>query len=346
MHVTQKEIADRLGVSRQLVTHALNGVGTISEEKRREVLEAAEKMGYRRNELARAVMTGKSRTLGVLINSNISEALGRTLSGAAEEAAEHGYATKLVYLDDDADEAEAQRVLQRCTTWRLEGVLVLGMSDNHLEVLRREMGHSNHPIAFAGNLPPEGTIGAYSDDATGWRLGVKHLVDLGHRRIAHLAARMDSSLSRNRHDLCVQVLREFGLPIGERTSTYSSWGKFEKVEQGVDYLLDTSEPPTALLCSGDGLAMFAVRALRRRGITVPDEMSVVGFGGLDVARFCDPPLTTIAQPHEEVARRAVRQLLAQIDQCGEASASDAPYQAYKLTTGFQLIVRDSTAPPD
>ena len=109
MHVTQKAIADQLGVSRQLVTHALNGVGTISEEKRREVLEAAERMGYRRNELARAVATGKSRILGILTNNPITESMARTIAGALEEAAEQGYSTKVMFLPWEADEAEAQR---------------------------------------------------------------------------------------------------------------------------------------------------------------------------------------------------------------------------------------------
>jgi DNA-binding LacI/PurR family transcriptional regulator len=88
MHITQKEIADRLGVSRQLVTHALNGVGTISEQKRREVLEAAEAMGYRRNELARAMVTGKSSTLGVLSHeTDQSDHLMRALSEAQSTTA-------------------------------------------------------------------------------------------------------------------------------------------------------------------------------------------------------------------------------------------------------------------
>ncbi len=343
MHVTQKEIADRLGVSRQLVTHALNGVGTISEQKRREVLDAAEQMGYRRNELARAVMTGKSRTLGIITDISMTEGLGRTIGGALEEAAKHGYATKLMYLPNHIAEAEAQEVLQQCTSWRLDGVLVAGLSDNHLEILKREMGYSNRPIAFTGNIPPEGSRGAYSDGAYGWRLAVKHLFELGHRRIAHLAADYDSKLARIRNDECLEVLHEFGLPVDEHTATFTSWHDSEMIEVGVARLLTLPLPPTALLCSGDTLAAVAFRVARRLGIEVPEQLSIVGYGGQHFTLYLDPPLTTIEQPHEEVARRAVQQLLAQLEDESGTNITDTSNQIVKVTSGFELLVRKSTA---
>ncbi len=340
MHVTQKEIADSLGVSRQLVTYALSGGGTVSDQKRREILEAAEKMGYRRNELARAMVTGKSRILGILTNAEINEGMARTIAGALEEAADHGYSTKLMFLPFHADETQAQLIVQRCSTWRLDGVLVVGLSDRHLEILRDEMVQGDRPVAFASHMPPEGAIGAYGDDASAWRIAVQHLVDLGHHRIAHLAARPTSRLACSRNEICLDILREFGLPVDEHSSTFTSWGDVELIEQGVHRLLNATPSPTALLCSGDSLAMTAMRVARRRGLVVPHHLSVIGFGNNDAAVFADPALTSIAQPHEEVARHAVRQLLARV----EGELEDAA-PAYRLTTGFQLIVRASTAPP-
>ena len=343
MHVTQKAIADQLGVSRQLVTHALNGVGTISEQKRREVLEAAEKMGYRRNELARAVATGKSRILGILTNSPINESMARTIAGALEEAAEHGYSTKLMFLPFHAEQAQAQQILQRCSTWRLDGVLVVGLSDEHVELLRDEMAQGGRPVAFANNLPPQDAIGAYTDDASAFRLAIQHLYDLGHRRISHLGARPTSRLAVNRLEICLEVLREFGLRVDDHSATLASWNEVELIEQGVHRLLDAPQTPTALLCAGDNLAMVAMKVARHRGLSVPEQISVIGFGDHSDATFTDPALTSIAQAHEEVARHAVRQLLAHVER--EPTEVLPTPQPYRLGNGCQLIVRASTTAP-
>ncbi len=343
MHVTQKEIADKLGVSRQLVTYALSGSGTVSDRKRREILEAAERMGYRRNELARAMVTGKSRILGILTGHEINEAMARTIAGALGEAAEHGYSTKLMFLPFNADQAEAQRVLQLCSSWRLDGALVVGLSDEHVTLLRDEMAKGDRPVAFASNMPPEGAIGAYTDDDSAWRLAIQHLVDLGHRRIAHLGARPTSVLARTRIDSCRRVLREFGLKVDFHSDTFSSWSETGLIEAGFHRLLDAPQPPTALLCSGDALALVAMRTARRRGLRVPQDLSVVGFGDSENSKYADPALTSIMQPHEEVARIAVRQLISHVE-C-ESEIVQLPRQAHRLTTGFQLVVRDSTAAP-
>ncbi len=342
MHITQKEIADSLGVSRQLVTYALSGGGTVSNQKRREIIEAAEKMGYRRNELARAMVTGRSRILGILTTSEINENMGRTIAGALEEAARRDYSTKLMFLPFDADEIEVQHIVKRCSAWRLDGVLVTNLSDRHFEILRDEMARGNRPIAFAGNLPPERAIGACSDDDSAWRLAIQHLVDLGHRRIAHLGARPTSRLAVTRLESCQKVLQEFGLAFDDFSATLTSWGEADLIEQGVNRLLDAPQPPTALLCAGDVLGMVALRVARKRGLKVPEQLSVVGFGDNNDSRFSDPALTSIAQPHEEVARVAVRQLLAHVE-CGPEDVAPSQ-QLQRLTSGCQLMVRASTAP--
>jgi LacI family transcriptional regulator len=103
-----------------------------------------------------------------------------------------------MYLPFQADEGEVQRVLERCTTWRLDGALVVGLSDDHIAMLRDEMAQDNRPVAFVGGLPPVGGIGAYSDDESGWRLALQHLVGLGHKRVAHLGASPTSRLAQRR----------------------------------------------------------------------------------------------------------------------------------------------------
>jgi DNA-binding LacI/PurR family transcriptional regulator len=341
MRATILDVARAAGVTDATVSNVLNSKGRTSEATRARVLEAAAALGYRRNELARAVVTGRSRTLGILTHDEANEAMLRTLAGALSEAASHDYATKLMYLPFQADEGKVQRVLERCTTWRLDGALVVGLSDDHIAMLRDEMAQGNRPVAFVGGLPPVGGIGAYSDDESGWRLALQHLVGLGHKRVAHLGASPTSRLAQRRRDSFLRVAREFELPLSDGSSTLTSWSDSALIEAGVHRLLDASPAPTALLCAGDALAMVALRVARRRGLEVPRHLSVIGFGDDRSSAFCDPALASIAQPHEEVARLAVRQLLAHV----EGPPEDAPDQPIKLTTGFELIVRDSTASP-
>ncbi len=339
------DIAERAGVSRATVSYVLNGrhQNRLGQETRDRVLAAAAEMGYRSNELARAVATGKSRTLGILTSEELSEPQARTIGGALAEATKQGYSTKLIHVPFDADEEEAKRALQLCTSWRLDGALVIGLSDPHVELLHAEMSQGNRPVAFVGATPPENSTGAYGDDAAAWRLAVQYLVDLGHRRIAHLGARPDSKLSQNRSALCLQVLREFGLPVTQHSTIFTSWVEANLIAEGTHRLLDAPQRPTALLCSGDALAMVALCEARSRGLNVPRDLSVIGFSNFNTSPYTDPPLTSIAEPIEETARHAVRHLLARIE--GEPGGANDPNVPFKVTTGFRVVVRSSTAPP-
>jgi LacI family transcriptional regulator len=217
------------------------------------------------------------------------------------------------------------------------------LSDSQIELLRHEMAEGDRPVAFVGTLPPDSGIGAYSDDSSAWRLAVQHLVEQGHRRMAHLGAAPEARLAHSRLESCLQVMREFGIATDENSGTLTSWNDATVIEAGVHRLLDVAYPPTALLCAGDSLAMVALRVARRRGLRVPADLSVIGFGDHRDSSFADPALTSIAQPHEEVARLAVRQLLAHVEK--QPQEDSAPPQPYRLTSGFQLIVRESTASP-
>lgn len=337
MAVTQKQIAQELGVSHQLVSFALNDSGKVAEKTRLEILSAAERMGYRRNELARAVVTGRSRTIGIFTGEEITESMARSIAGALQAAADHGYSTKMMFVQHDASEEQTRHVMQRCTAWQLDAVLVVGISDPHVEMLRLEMARENRPIAFAGNLPPEDALGACSDDAEAWRQAVEYLVGQGHSRIAHLGAHSSSRIAAHRLELCLATLRDFGLEVDDHSSTFTCWGNPRLMEEGVHRLLDAPRPPSALLCAGDSLAMVAMRVARRRGLRIPEELSVIGFGDYVSAAFTDPALTSIAQPHEEVARRAMAQLLASL-------SGGAPSGGPERVPGCQLVVRDSTGP--
>jgi DNA-binding LacI/PurR family transcriptional regulator len=168
---------------------------------------------------------------------------------------------------------------------------------------------------------------------------VEHLYELGHRRIAFISAQYASSLSRVREATFRQEMQRAGLPVSDDTVVHTDWQKRDVIEAKVLELLHRPGPrPTALLCAGDMIAMTAQRAARLCGLSLPRDLSVVGFANFLMATYADPPLTTVAQPFEEIGRLAVRRLLASQD--GSESVTGT------LEVPTQLVVRlSTTAPP-
>lgn len=348
MPVTQKEIAEHLGVSRQLVSFALNGVGGVSEQTRRDILEAASRMGYRRNEMARAIGTGKSRVVGVLTHDaqfeGNTEHTSAMVAGALQGAATRGYATKLLPMPFSDSDAELEEIIQLCTAWRLDGIVAVCLRENAIRVLTKELRSSNCVVAYvetsanAKDQPNE--IEVATDDYSGIYAAVEHLYKLGHRRISHLSGPMERDMTRARNAIFLRVMEKLGLEIGKDTIIESHWGNVPLIEKSVHYMLDLPERPTGVLCSGDQAGMIAMRVARRRGLSVPQDLSVIGFGNFALSAHADPPLTTIGQSFRKMGWVAMEHLLKRLE--GEEMPTGEPLREL---VEAQLIVRESTAPP-
>jgi LacI family transcriptional regulator len=313
------------------------------------VLDVAERLGYRRNELARAVVTGKNPVLGVLARTagpepqarvleGIPEPKARILEGILEEAGAHGYFIKLLH---HAPEEDVREVARRCVEQRLAGVVVLRASQSTLSALHEELARYQIPtILVDNNLSQRGAINVTSDDVQGCRLAVEHLVALGHRRIAQMEGRRDPN-PLLREAAFRRAMGDVGLDVPDGSVVYADW-LLEQEERATTELFPPGEDrPTALFCSaGDVCAAIAIRTLRRMGLHVPADVSVVGYSDLLVATCTDPPLTTVGQPFYEMGRVAVSQLLALLE-AESAVPVDDPME-HLLPT--QLITRASTGP--
>ncbi len=335
--ITISDIASRAGVSRTTVSYVLNGRESgvrISEETRRRVQEAASAMGYRRNSLAHAVTTGKNPVLGFLACAPEGELVARLLAGALDEAEEASYFIKVLRLRHNTVNAE---VIERCAELRLAGVIVLYLDQGQLKYLQGEMARYEIPVAVLDDsFPQPAGIRVISDDVQGCRLAIQHLAALGHKRIAFISGAPTSGCAVLREDGFQAAMREAKLPLPEGYLLRGEWN-IEATEQAALQLLSSEHGrPTAILCAGDEWAMVAMRTLRRQGLHVPEDVSVVGFGDFRTSQFWEPPLTTVAQPFQEMGRLAVRRLLQKIQ------APDDPLpREDALPT--QLIVRESTA---
>lgn len=340
--VRMVDIAEKAGVSRSTVSLVLNqrevpGV-RIPEHTRKRILAMAEDMGYRPNQLARSVVTGQNPVFGFIIPSpNIREVGARLLDGALAEAETRHHTVQVIRLTGETD----REAIERCVELRPVGVISVFVREASLEYLHQEMARFNIPVAILdSSFPQERGLRIYSDDVTGGTRAVEHLIELGHRRIAYIGGDPGSGASALREQGYCNAMKATDLPIPEGYLQHTDW-RPESIALVIRELFGGTEAPTAVFCVDDRTAMVVCRTLRKMGLRVPDDVSVVGFADLEVAMFSDPPLTTVAQPFHTIGRTAVTRLLAATEGTGQALYLDQPYEESLPT---RLIIRESTAP--
>lgn len=337
--VTMSDIAEKAGVSRSTVSFVLNKKYDkvyISDDTRQRVMEAAAQLGYRRNELARAIVTGKNRVLGFLVCSPESEVVARMLAGALDEAEANGYFIKVLRLKNNVID---QETLDRCVELRLAGVIVLYLNETMVTQLHEELSRYHIPVAtLDDSFPHPWGARVVSNDHQGVDLAVRHLISLGHRRIALLSGRPNAGSAVLREVAYREVMQSEGLDVPPGYITHG-WWSVSKTEAAAAELLSLPEPPTAVLCAGDIMAMVLCRVARTRGLRVPQDLSVVGFANIDAAEAADPPLTTVQQPFQEMGQMAVRHLL-RLSNSPEAELVE-PLEDVLPT---KLVLRASTGP--
>ena len=337
--VTMKDIALEAGVSRPTVSLILNGRGTglrISDATRLRVHETAERLGYRPNELARAMITGKSNFIACVVSGLSWEYESRTLAGVVEEAERHNFFVKVVCVQEGEDIVALTR---RLVGQRPAGLVYRDMCEDRFPLVMEECYNQGIPMALAGNsLPHARGVRVGIDDAKGAELATEHLLGLGHRDIAFGSGVLEAPYATLRHRGFVAAMAHRGLKAPESRLVMRE--KLSESERLYGELF-SSKPPTAIFCAGDIFAVLAVRAARRAGLRVPEDLSVVGYADMIMASFCDPSLTTIAEPFEQIGRAATALLFEEIGRKEKLSFSRELHQELPV----KLVVRESTAKP-
>jgi LacI family transcriptional regulator len=353
------DIAERAGVSQSTVSFVLNGRDTavrISDKTRQKVLAAADELGYRQNHLARAMRTGNSQMLGFVGGDLCDEHVGRMLDGALQEAEAHGFTLKILPHQEGND---GWATIRRSSELRLMGVAALHLPLDLARDLHKEALHCNTPMVLLDTpVPLEGVPQVATDDASGVRVGVRHLLELGHRRFALVSSDLTSVLAPLRESAFRGALLEAGLPLDEANLVRGNFSERHLNVLAARALLDRPAPkrPTAIFCLGDAIAAAVLQVANELGLRVPADVSVLGYGDLNIAALCSPPLTTLRQPFRSMGRLAVRHLLDQMQmpRSGEETPSnEGPLATVEGRLALQnsgqlpveLVVRASCAPP-
>ena len=340
------DVARHAGVSAATVSRALRGLPNVSRETRTKVLTAADELGYAASPLASALATGRMRSIGLVMPQAGRWFFAEIVRGIEAALRRHGYDLVLHVLGDDDRRAEFFGSLP--VRRRVDALLLVGLDvSEHETAVLLDLGL---PLAWVGE-PVAGVHGELVDDAEAARLAAGHLVELGHRRIAVVGGPLDGTRASpsavRRTSACREVLADAGIPVRPE---WIRDGEFtaEGARRVVPALFDAdAEPPTALLCQSDEMAFGALGALRRLGLACPEDVSVVGIDGHELAATFD--LTTVAQPVENLGAQAARWLVARLAEADDDEDDDDPDgagddEALRIHP-VRLDVRGSTAPP-
>ncbi len=298
-------VAHAAGVSTGTVSRTLNGSTSVSEAKRQAVLEAVRHLGFRPNPVARGLAGGRTLSIGVVTPTITSPFYGEALGGVEQELATNGY--MLLFASDRWSEAGARQALAALVGRCVDALIVLaGLLPN--SVLASYAQHL--PMVVVGRAAQEpGLFCIAFDNRTGARMATQHLIDGGHRRIAHITGNLDLEDGPLRQAGYRDALMAAGLACDPALVIEGNFTE-DSGQRAVERMLATGLDFTAVFAGNDQMALAAALVLHRCGRRVPDDVSLVGFDDLAPAHFAIPPLTTIRQPAYLMGRQAAVAVMA------------------------------------
>ncbi len=330
MPVSIKDIARLAGVSHSTVSRALRNSPLIPEKTAARIQEIAAQQGYSASAIARSLVTSKSEAIGVVVTSIADPFNGEVVAGVEEAANQAGYT--VILANSQADPNREIEVVRSFQARRVDGILVASSRVGALHTpLLSELQipivllNNQHPTQFCHSVRFDNFAGAYQ--------AAKHLVELGHKRIAYLGDRYGLHSDTERFEGFSQQMREAGLPVKPPLIAHAD-GKPEGARAAIQSLLAHPQAPTAVFCYNDMSALGVLQAAAIQKLRVPADLSVTGFDDIFFASYLTPPLTTVRQPMKQMGKCAMDLLLAVIRK-KETEQS-------VLIQG-ELIVRGSTA---
>ncbi|GAA4192702.1 LacI family DNA-binding transcriptional regulator [Microbacterium oryzae] len=324
-----RQVAQLAGVSHMTVSRVLNDYPHIKEATRRRVMEVIEELDYRPNMAARALATQKSRRIGVVVESAVEFGPTSTLRAVEFAARASGYAVSSIALRD-GDEITPQEAVDNLTAQGIDALCVVAPRSSSVAALRKISISIPVLVVKPDKDPTFLTVSV--DQQEGTKLAVDHLVSLGHRDILHLAGPLDWLDARARERAFHARAKAWG--IRERPIVVGDW----TADFAYDFAMGIRSIPeyTAVFVANDEMAVGLVHGLHDRGISVPDDLSVIGFDDVPLAAHVLPPLTTVRQNFHALGVSAVDMLRAAIEEREIPRVTRIP---------AELVVRSSTTAP-
>ena len=335
--VSMKDVAALAGVSLGTVSNVLNSPALVSDATRSRVEKAIAKLGWVRNESARQLRAGRSRSIGMVVMDVANPFFTDIVSGVEDYVQDRGYS---VQLGNSAQQTEREAAhLQLFEQHRVRGLLFAPIKQVGQQVA--ELRRHGIPVVIVDRASEDAPYCSVSvDDVEGGRLAVDHLVAQGHRNIAFVGGPMTIQQVRDRHlgaQLALSQLGESGHLTTVSTERLDTGSGTVAAEELV--ALPAGERPTAVFAANDLLAIGLLQGFVTHGILVPDEISLIGYDDIDFAAAAAVPMSSVRQPRHALGVRAAELLFAEI----EALDNDALHEHQHIQFAPELVVRRSTA---
>lgn len=326
------DVAREAGVSHITVSRVINDHPSVRPETRARVEAAIQKLGYRRNSVARALKSRRSATIGVVIVGSELFELPRILLGVETASKQAGYWVSLASWQGESTTGDLVETLQRLTDQAVEAIAVVADRSVVVEALAGLVFEVPVAVVMSGSVPNPDLSFVEVDQELGARQVVRHLLDLGHRRIAHLSGPPRTFDARARVEGWQVELAAAGAEGVMLEGDFTAESGFRLAHE---LCAHDAGPPTAVFAGNDHMAMGVLAAFAERGMKVPQDVSLVGFDDIKGADYLVPALTTVRQDFAHLGRSAIELLVRMLQ--GEKAARE------KITP--ELVVRRSTAPP-
>lgn len=335
--VTLRDIAARAGVSVNTVSRALTGKSGVSEETRRRIQDVAEELDYRPNQLARGLRQQRTYVIGVVITDLVNPFFTEVVEGIERTAAENGYS--IILANSETRPEREELAVHTLVGRQVDGVVMVPTEISASPV--QYLAERRIPFVLLGRVPggPPAPV-VINDDREGARLAVRHLIARGHRDILHLSGpqyqlNVEHSSSHMRLAGYKDALAEAGIPYRPElvlpTDGRSSGG-FAAAHQALAAGLSFS----AIFCFSDFVAFGAIRALRQAGLSIPEDVALIGYDDVELAELVDPPLTTVRVAKTRLGQIATHILIGLLEK--KNSSVEDPRS---VTLPPQLVLRES-----
>ena len=322
------DVARLVGVSHQTVSRVVNGAGGVAPQTEQRVLEAIRQLGYRRNLAARALVTQKSQTIGVVLVNGHLYGPSSTLLSIERFARELGFWVSVASLAS-SEPSEMAVAIEHFRNQGVDGLVVIAPTRESLQASMRASSQLPLVAVTSGPVSEPGGLSVAIDQQAGARAAVGHLLDLGHTGIAHLAGPLVEFEAQARMTGWAECLAEVDAPPGPLA--IGNWHANQGYSEA-KRLLEGPHLPTAVFSANDLMAIGVLRAAHDLGLRVPDDLSVVGFDNMPGTDQLVPPLTTVLQDFDRLGEATVTALISLI------GGDEAPQRLIKP----ELVVRAST----
>jgi DNA-binding LacI/PurR family transcriptional regulator len=338
MSVTVKDIARKAGVSHSTVSRALHGSALIAPETVQRIQQIADEMDYSPSAAARTLKTNRSQVLGVVLSSVDDPFFSEILQGIEGGIQGSGYSIFIAAAHRDPE--QKREIVQAMIEHRVDGIITCSTSFS--EQQSEQFLQYGVPLVVINNQTAEDfRYSIYHDDVDGSRQVTRHLIELGHRKIAYLGNSLSGRTTMDRLAGFRQEMESNRLEVLANYIFEIPGSEPEKGIQAVDHFINLPDRPTALVCFNDMIAIGVLKSLQQRGIRIPEEFSITGFDNIVFSNYTNPSLTTFDQPKKFIGQKAAELILNLLDR---TTKTDVPEQKIQVLKG-KLLVRESTAPP-